>query len=573
MSEELSKEPLSNVSDSSFVILGPGSFAPLSDNESWNDAELLTDKPNSVVDMKNSQNQDISFKTFTITNDEGDAQDKLNHLLQENQKLKETLNQNNLAIKSQLNTFFMWQQEVLKTHETHKQKFLETKDLILKLRLENANLKKQIENMTTTTTNDFSLLSNGDSNIKSNFSPGVDSINKPDLNIDEVHNLQKNILELERLQENAESNDECLSLDKYDLQKTIKKLKHEILNVSQKLKDFQCENDYLKNKMKEQNTKSQNGSSFVPVSLPNSEARVQISNLLKQLDDERRKVTILKKEIKKMKVLFLSKNDNPSDELSICVDELNDMNDSVQNQNMRFDGLNSWINLAEETVMGSNFQKEHQTQILSEISHLKNYVMREEKISKEKEESLKVMHYQFSKLLNDYKELQEKLNVLNESKMENDKMKGDINSLVIELNEKDEKLKSKEDECEKLKESIANLNLECEKIPVLKVQAELYESDFKDEREAREKLVGEKEKMAEQIRILQTKLENLNSEKKEGNSNDQSSSAKGSSDTSTVSPLQRNKSRFVCPKCMFSFSNLNTCEKHIDECLNIHFYP
>ena len=383
MSEELSKEPLSNVSDSSFVILGPGSFAPLSDNESWNDTELLTDKSNSVVDVKNSQNEEKPFKTFTITNDEGDAQDKLNHLLKENQKLKETLNQNNLAIKSQLNTFFMWQQEVLKTHQTHKQKFLETKDLILKLRLENANLKKQIENATMT--NDFSLLSNGDSNIKSNFSPDVDSINKSDLNICEVHNLQKNILELERLQENAESNDECLSLDKYDLQKTIKKLKREILNVSRKLQDFQCENDYLKNKMKEQNTKSQSGSSFVPVSLPNSEARAQISNLLKQLDDERRNVTMLKKEIKKMKVLFLSKNDNPSDELSLCVDELNDMNDSVQNQNMRFDGLNSWINLAEETVMESNFQKEHQTQILSEISHLKNYVMREEKISKEKE--------------------------------------------------------------------------------------------------------------------------------------------------------------------------------------------
>ena len=62
----------------------------------------------------------------------------------------------------------------------------------------------------------------------------------------------------------------------------------------------------------------------------------------------------------------------------------------------------------------------------------------------------------------------------------------------------------------------------------------MYESDFKDEREAREKLVGEKEKMAEQIRILQTKLENLNSEKEEGNSNDQSSSAKGSSDAPAV---------------------------------------
>lgn len=38
---------------------------------------------------------------------------------------------------------------------------------------------------------------------------------------------------------------------------------------------------------------------------------------------------------------------------------------------------------------------------------------------------------------------------------------------------------------------------------------ELYQTDFNAEREAREKLVGEKEEMAEQVRALQRRIKEL----------------------------------------------------------------
>lgn len=61
--------------------------------------------------------------------------------MQENVKLKETLKQNNMAMKQQFNTLAAWQEEIGKVHQSHKQKFNETKELISQLRKENSELK------------------------------------------------------------------------------------------------------------------------------------------------------------------------------------------------------------------------------------------------------------------------------------------------------------------------------------------------------------------------------------------------------------------------------------------------
>lgn len=47
-------------------------------------------------------------------------------------------------MKQQFNTLTMWQEEVAKVHQNHKQKFAETKDLINHLKQENAELKTKL---------------------------------------------------------------------------------------------------------------------------------------------------------------------------------------------------------------------------------------------------------------------------------------------------------------------------------------------------------------------------------------------------------------------------------------------
>lgn len=73
-----------------------------------------------------------------------EMQRRLTELLQENVKLKETLRQNNESMKQQFNTLAMWQEEVTKVHQNHKQKFAETKDLINHLKQENTELKTKL---------------------------------------------------------------------------------------------------------------------------------------------------------------------------------------------------------------------------------------------------------------------------------------------------------------------------------------------------------------------------------------------------------------------------------------------
>lgn len=73
-----------------------------------------------------------------------EMQRRLTEMLQENVKLKETLRQNNEAMKQQFNTLAMWQEEVSKVHQNHKQKFAETKELVNHLKKENAALKTKL---------------------------------------------------------------------------------------------------------------------------------------------------------------------------------------------------------------------------------------------------------------------------------------------------------------------------------------------------------------------------------------------------------------------------------------------
>ncbi|KAF2897383.1 hypothetical protein ILUMI_08797 [Ignelater luminosus] len=59
-----------------------------------------------------------------------EIQQKVDSLVKENIKLKETLHQNNLAMKKQYDTLMLWQADVQKVHQSHKEKFAETKRFI-----------------------------------------------------------------------------------------------------------------------------------------------------------------------------------------------------------------------------------------------------------------------------------------------------------------------------------------------------------------------------------------------------------------------------------------------------------
>lgn len=93
------------------------------------------------------------------------------------------------------------------------------------------------------------------------------------------------------------------------------------------------------------------------------------------------------------------------------------------------------------------------------------------------------------------------------------------------------------------------------------LQLELYESDFEAEREARQSLAGEKDALAQELRILKRKIEvlQLNLPSSLMNAHDADAS--------------QNPQSYECPKCSFKYSTFDSLNNHLDECLNQQMFP
>ncbi|XP_063978263.1 optineurin-like [Diachasmimorpha longicaudata] len=129
--------------ETSFVVLGKSSMdfinaASLADYEQIKEQSLAVDT--SIVS--------------TLSPEE--IEKKVVELLQENQKLKDTLSQNNNTMKHHFNTLAIYQQELKKVHENHKQKFAETRDMITLLKNENTELKTKLTMETSMISSKFS---------------------------------------------------------------------------------------------------------------------------------------------------------------------------------------------------------------------------------------------------------------------------------------------------------------------------------------------------------------------------------------------------------------------------------
>lgn len=116
----------------SFVVLGKDSL------NSIQQSSLA-----SYVDIQ-QKCMSVDYNSMIASWDTAEVHQKLNELLQENTKLKETLKQNNIAMKQQFNVLATWQEEIMRVHQNHKKKFAETRELINYLKKENTELKMKL---------------------------------------------------------------------------------------------------------------------------------------------------------------------------------------------------------------------------------------------------------------------------------------------------------------------------------------------------------------------------------------------------------------------------------------------
>ena len=95
------------------------------------------------------------------------------------------------------------------------------------------------------------------------------------------------------------------------------------------------------------------------------------------------------------------------------------------------------------------------------------------------------------------------------------------------------------------------------------LQIELYKTDFEAERDARQNLAGEKETLAQELRLLKRKLI----------ATDQAAIATPVAAAAASLVEQEDVNSYSCPKCNFNFSSMDSLNNHLDVCLNQQMFP
>ncbi|KAL3287417.1 hypothetical protein HHI36_001890 [Cryptolaemus montrouzieri] len=98
-----------------------------------------------ILQQKNDQGAMIGVTSISSELSPEEVQEKVDILIAENIKLRETIVKNNAAMESQHNRIVTWKEEVQKTHQAHVQKFNEAKEFICKLKAEKELLRLELE--------------------------------------------------------------------------------------------------------------------------------------------------------------------------------------------------------------------------------------------------------------------------------------------------------------------------------------------------------------------------------------------------------------------------------------------
>ena len=81
-----------------------------------------------------------------------------------------------------------------------------------------------------------------------------------------------------------------------------------------------------------------------------------------------------------------------------------------------------------------------------------------------------------------------------------------VDSMTVRLMQAEEELGHERREHQKTRERLEATSLELESLPLLQAQVEVYQSDFNAERQARERIAGEKADLEEQLRKVEWRM-------------------------------------------------------------------
>ncbi|XP_057711132.1 optineurin [Corythoichthys intestinalis] len=174
----------------------------------------------------------------------------------------------------------------------------------------------------------------------------------------------------------------------------------------------------------------------------------------------------------------------------------------------------------------------------------------------------------YTKLFEDYNELKEE-GGKREAHMVNKEL---VDDLQGQLSAAEKALAVKQERIDNLKQEMFAKEKELETISVFKAQAEVYMSDFYAEREAREKLHEERERLAVQLEYLRKQnahmQEELNARGRDSLITMQRRHVANPNPSPTLLARGTDWQQNVCPKCNEMLPDLDSLQIHIMDCIN-----
>lgn len=562
-----------------FQSLQNNSFVIIEEMSAENQKQIkLTDNllKNSVLDVIIDKfNSDSIVKNQPLAEE---IEKTVYELLKENAKLKETLQQNNATMKQQLTTLTKLQEEVCKIHLSHKQKFEETKELVLKLRAENQELKKPLVHelicsMGCNKNNEAKQMTTDHQNIE---------LSNVSLILFEVPSeKQQSLREKNSVpQQKLCSDDKCASF-KSEISTENRFLKQRLAVVQHKL----CE---VKQHLAV-NSRTDKEHELIQV----------ISDLTKQLENAERAKRKLAldvdrlsaQELKLQRLLSSGESKNVTDycywtaifpaavisapfEVQLIenlkrFEELLNSSENLENElpDNEESTLSSWVNL-HTSQDDQTFQF-----VKPDVTVFYKLLSQEQGISNVRKDIIANARIKFKEI---YKQclaiLKEHDTKMKAQEIESVKLKEKLKeeeNLRHELSDKQNRVTQMEAELtflgNVLKKKMQESERKTEDLSLLQSQIKIYEEDFISEREARESLANEKE-------VLERKLNDLLLHNKELLKELNESHDEGSNTNSNQSYKEAvNEKRYTCfnNTCNESFPSEDELQQHVYSCLNI----
>nr|XP_014352663.1 PREDICTED: NF-kappa-B essential modulator [Latimeria chalumnae] len=223
-------------------------------------------------------------------------------------------------------------------------------------------------------------------------------------------------------------------------------------------------------------------------------------------------------------------------------------------------------------------------QLRMQVQNLEPALKLERQNASEEKRKLAQLQAAYHQLFQDY---DQHIKTTMESKKRNRGMdREQFEDLKQQLQQAEEALVSKQEYIDKLKEEAEQSKMVLEEIPVLKAQAEIFKADFLAERQARENLHEQKERLQEQLQQLRAELDGASRARIEEMQQrhmepfraalpPQGGFAVGGNtvpffpaqDAGRRRSIPEEQPDYCCPKCQYQAPDMDTLQIHVMDCI------